>query len=353
MLRKSFPWTKLPLVVSAPMLGASTPHLAVNVSRAGGLGFIAGGNNPQNLNELLHETTRLLQSHPKHRLTGRSGTLPIGVGFQLFNCILSTVADVLAAHKPAAVWLFAPKVEDELRSWATRIRAVTNEKALICVQVGSVAEAEKALDLVDPDFLVLQGADAGGHGRCQSASIVSLVPEVIDRVQAIGQAKVPVLAAGGIADARGAAAALALGASGVVMGTRFLAAEESGIALGWKRELIRTKDGGATTLRSTLCDRLKRNHDWPKQYDGRAIKNQGHADEQSGLRDEENVRLYEEGLTHGDSAWGVHGRMVMYAGTGVGLVKQIQPAARIVNEIREGAVRTLKRAMDVEGEERL
>lgn len=338
MLKSWFPWTKGPLIVSAPMLGASTPRLAVNVSRAGGLGFLAGGTDPTKLNEMLETSRQLLLDHEGQQLEAQHGTLPIGVGFQLFNSNLNVLSEAIALHKPAAVWLFAPKVEDDLRLWATKIRDVTHGMTRICVQVGSVAEAERSVVLAKPDFLVVQGADAGGHGRRQSASIISLIPEVNDRLAANFRKgeKIPVLAAGGISDARGVAAALALGAEGAVMGTRFLVAEECGIPDGWKRELIRTQDGGVTTTRSTLCDRLKENHDWPQVYDGRAIRNKGHEDEDAGMSDEENARLYKEEVKIGDSAWGAHGRMVTYSGTGVGLLHSIEPVESIMKKtIRE------------------
>ncbi|KAJ4355786.1 uncharacterized protein N0V89_003807 [Didymosphaeria variabile] len=318
------------------MLGASTPRLAVNLSCAGGLGFIAGGTDPANLNKMLDESKRLLPDHQSKKFEARSDTLPIGVGFQLFNSNLNALSGALSMHKPAVVWLFAPKLEEDLRVWATKIRDVTDGLTRICVQVGSVAEAERSVALAEPDFLVMQGADAGGHGQRQSASIISLVPEVKDRLSAMGKAHIPVLAAGGISDARGVVAALALGADGAVMGTRFLVAEEAGIADGWKRELVKTSDGGVTTMRSTLCDRLKENHDWPTSYDGRAIRNKGHEDEEAGMLDVENVKLYKEELECGDSAWGPHGRMVIYAGTGIGLLRAVQPVESIMEEtIRE------------------
>lgn len=345
-LRSFFPWIKTPFIVSAPMLGASTSRLAINVSRAGGLGFIAGGTDPANLNKMLDDSkqasSKIFDGPHTNLLEQRRGTLPIGVGFQLFNSNLKVLAPIISAHKPAVVWLFAPKVEEDLRSWAARIRDVTDGLTRICVQVGSVAEAERSVALAEPDFLVLQGADAGGHGRRQSAGIISLVPEVKDRLAVIQKAGIPVLAAGGISDARGVAAALALGADGVVMGTRFLASEEAGIPEGWKRELVKTGDGGVTTVRSTLCDRLKENYDWPTSYDGRAIRNAGHDDEESGMLDEENARLYKEDLKRGDSAWGAHGRMVTYSGTGVGLLHSVEPVESIMKQTIEGSRHILR-----------
>jgi nitronate monooxygenase len=95
------------------------------------------------------------------------------------------------------------------------------------------------------DILVAQGSDAGGHGTANSASIISLVPEMCS---AIGE-RVPILAAGGIADSRGALAALSLGAEGVVMGSRFATAQESAMAPNAKSLILDSRDGGRTTKR--------------------------------------------------------------------------------------------------------
>ena len=163
----------------------------------------------------------------------------------------------------------------------------------------------------------------------------------------MGVTDIPILAAGGIVDGRGMAGALSLGAVGAVMGTRFLAAQEAGIARGWQREILRTQDGGVSTTRSTLCDRLKETVGWPPWYDGRMIANRGHVDEREGLPDHEHVAIYKQELSQGDEAWGPHGRMVAYAGTGVGLIKEVKPAAAIVEEVLAGVGSAIARAAGV------
>jgi nitronate monooxygenase len=311
------------------MLGAATPALAAAVSRQGGIGFIAAGTKAAQLDKLLQECTQLTKS----LITAPHGVLPIGVGFQNWSCTLGFAVEAIKKHRPAIAWLYAPKDNQELESWASEIRNATDKKTQIWIQVGTVREALEVARLARPDVLVLQGHDAGGHGLKQCASIICIVPETRDALQAAGLPSIPLLAAGGIVDGRGLAAALALGASGAVMGTRFLAAEEAGIHPGWKKELLRVDDGGRTTKRSTLCDKLKETRGWPEQYDGRAVVNQGHEDEEAGMSDEENVRLYKEEMKRGHEAWGPYGRMVTYAGTGVGLIKEVKPAAEIVEEV--------------------
>ncbi|THY56802.1 inosine monophosphate dehydrogenase [Aureobasidium pullulans] len=342
LLKNAYPWIKLPLIVSAPMLNAATPALAASVSQAGGIGFLAGGTKPAELDDLLARTTALFDSASPLR-RGPNDTLPFGVGFQNWGCKLDAMIPMFRKHRVAAIWLFAPKHLSDFASWTREIRAVSDGCTQVWIQVGTVTEALEVMRLARPDVLVVQGTDAGGHGLRQSASIISLLPETKDALEANGSHNVPVLAAGGIVEARGVAAALSLGADGVVVGTRFLAAEEAGIAKGWQNEIIRIGDGGATTKRSTLCDRLKETVGWPEHYDGRAVTNKGHLDEEAGLSDAENVRMYKEELKQGDEAWGDHGRMVTYAGTGVGLIKQRRPAADIVEETSTGALNILQR----------
>jgi nitronate monooxygenase len=342
-LTKLHPWLQTPLIVSAPMLNAATPALAAAVSLAGGIGFIAAGTKLETLDDSLNEVSSLLRTANSPRVN--TDTLPIGVGFQLWGCKLDIAVAAIGKHKPAIAWLFAPTQTGDFASWAKSLRSASGGTTRIWIQVGSVAEAKRAVELASPDVLVVQGSDAGGHGLAKSASVVSLVPEVLDMLTSVHRPDVPVLAAGGITEGRGVAAALALGASGVVMGTRFLAAQEAGIAKGWQKEIIRASDGGRSTNRSTLCDRLKETEGWPACYDGRAIENKGHEDERCGMPDRENIKLYKSELARGDSAWGSHGRMVTYAGTGVGLVRQVKSAADIVSKVRDGAAKAIQRAV--------
>ncbi|KAF2767658.1 inosine monophosphate dehydrogenase [Teratosphaeria nubilosa] len=343
LIQAAYPWTKQPLIASAPMLGAATPALAAAVTRQGGVGFLAGGTNAQNLDKSLTETARLLKNSS---ISTHDGMLPIGVGFQNWSCTLEFALDAVIKLRPAIVWMYAPKDVTEFRDWAEAIRRWTGGRTEIWIQVGTVEEALETMKLARPDVLVVQGHDAGGHGLKRSAGIISLLPEVHDALESAGFRNVPLLAAGGIVDARGTAAALVLGASGVVMGTRFLAAEEAGIAPGWQGEILRTTDGGPTTINSTLCDRLKETKGWPEQYDGRAVRNRGHVDEDAGMAEAENVRLYKKEVP-GDGEWGVEGRMVVYAGTGVGMIREVKGAGDIVEEVRSGAKRVVERLGNV------
>jgi nitronate monooxygenase len=152
-----------------------------------------------------------------------------------------------------------------------------------------------------------------------------------------------IIAAGGIMDGRGITAALALGAEGVCMGTRFLAAHETVISRGYRDEVLRATDGGQTTVRSSVYDKLRGTTEWPTEYGGRGVINQSYHDAIGGVGWERNTELYQEAVKMGDEGWGVQGRMTTYAGTGVGLVRKEQGAVQIVEEVRMESVNVLRR----------
>lgn len=348
-LTADYPWVKTPLVVSAPMLRIAGAPLAISVSRAGGLGFIAAGFDVSDLETTLAHAASLLESSPiPHLNPNPNGTLPVGVGFINWGADLAVALAALKKYPPAAVWLFGAPPESQVAqysSWATSVRAATDGKTKIWIQVGSVRHA---LDLassptVAPDVLVIQGSDAGGHGLRQSSSIISLLPETKDSLTMAGHGDIPLIAAGGISDGRGLAAAQCLGADGMCMGTRFLASSEANIARGYQREVLRVADGGASTVRSTVYDRTRGIYDWPSEYDGRGVMNESFYDDRRGMSDEENKRLYEAEMKKGDEGWGPGGRMATYAGTGIGLVREVRGAGEIVEGVRREAGEILSR----------
>lgn len=215
------------------------------------------------------------------------------------------------------------------------------------MQVGSVSEAEGVVKEVRPDVLVVQGTDAGGHGLARGAGLVALVPEVSDAVAAMvekEEARPVVVAAGGIADARGAAAALVLGASGVVMGTRFLAADEAVVAKGYRDEVLRAVDGGQTTVRTKVWDNARGTTGWAETHNGRGLINRTYVDAMKGMADGDNKKLYEADMQKGDEGWGVQARLCTYAGSAVGLVRDVKGAGEIVKDVREGTRRLLGNA---------
>jgi len=332
-IQSDYPWTSPPLIASAPMRLIATSSLATAVSKARGIGFLGLGTDNSAFESLLNEATIALQSAPIPNTT--PDILPIGVGFICWGANLSTAVSIIqfAAKKPAAAWLFAPQEPVDLVAWTEGIRKASNSKTKIWIQVGTVAMALDAARSCEPDVLVIQGADAGGHGLAQSSSIISLLPECADVLAREGFGHIPLIATGGIVDGRGVAAALTLGACGVCMGTRFLASPEAVISEGYRAAVVKAKDGGVTTARTTVYDRIRGTLGWPKIYNGRGVLNQSFRDHESGMDEEENRKLYEQAVKLGDAGWGDKGRMTTYAGTGVGLIQTVVPAGEIVKEV--------------------
>lgn len=350
-----YPWTSSPLIALAPMRLIATAPLATAVSLAGGLGFLGAGYDFSDLAAQLAHAADLLAPTPlaippPSSLIAKP-LLPIGIGIILHSASLPSFLSILrsAPHTPAAIWLFAPARASTLAEWTHALRDLYHPHPAprIWIQIGSVADAVSAAKTCAPDVLVVQGGDAGGHGLAGAAGVVALLPEVFDAVAAAvaaGEAeRVPALVgAGGIVEGRGVAAAVALGAEGAVLGTRFLASHEAEIARGYKDEVVRAVDGGKSTVRTRLYDSLRGTHGWPAEYGGRGVVNRSWWDAEGGMGMEENTRRYNEALKTGeDAGWGVEGRMTTYAGTAVGLVRGVSPAGEITREVREGANRVL------------
>lgn len=372
LLHQHYPWftPSRPIVTLAPMKDLTTAPSVVAAYRAGSIGFIGAGFNLRTLEAELAAAKDLLLQLPVNPEKGKTNStspppkapqppeqaysyrddgsvLPIGVGFQTWGADLNLALAALRKYPFAAVWLFAPKSLDDLSHWIQEIREM-EPRTQIWVQIGSVSEAT-GLNTAGPqcpDVLVVQGSDAGGHGLKQSASLLTLVPEVLDALWS-QFCQIPVLAAGGICDGRGAAAVLALGAAGVVMGTRFLASREVKIAKGYQDELLRASDGGQSTVRSVIYDTVRGINGWPEAYDGRGVINESYTDAIAGMSDEANRELYErEGIAKGDKGWGPTGRMTTYAGTGVGLVRDIKSIEDIIEEVSSDAKEILSRTVE-------
>ncbi|ETI28216.1 hypothetical protein G647_00665 [Cladophialophora carrionii CBS 160.54] len=350
-LKSTYKFLRTPIIVSAPMRVFAGPDLAVATSRAGGLGFIGPGLKPADLGSKLERAQALLDQAPidhnsKSPQPSSSHILPIGVGFQLFDGDLQIATSTVRKYKPAAAWLFVPKTgQSEVDQWTLGLREAS-PSTKIWLQVGSVAEAMAAAESKHaPDVLVIQGIDAGGHGLRKGAGIISLLPEVWDALRKIGS-DIPLFGAGGIADGRGVAAVLGTGvAAGAVMGTRFLASKEADVKSDYQNDVLRVADGGQSTIRTDLFDRLQERHDWPERYDGRAIINASVRDELAGLDFRENKKLFKSQQQDGSLGWGDDGRMTAYVGSAVGLVTSVERAQDIIERAREDAKQALRKAV--------
>jgi nitronate monooxygenase len=297
-------------VLLAPMDLVAGGRLAAAVSGAGGLGLIGGGYGDAGW------LAREFEAAGKAR---------VGVGFITWSLARRPeLLDMALERRPAAVMLSF----GDPAPFAERIKRAG---ALLVCQVQTV---RLALDAAakGADVLVAQGAEAGGHGIARGT--MALVPAVVD---AVGP-DLPVAAAGGIADGRGLAAALMLGASGVLMGTRFYASEE---ALGHpaaKERICRAS--GDDTVRSIVFDISRRNV-WPAPFTGRLLRN-AHADrwlrrEMELLRNiEVEAARYAAAREAGD--FDVAG---VIAGEAVDLVGEVLPAAVIVERVVSEAARLI------------
>ncbi|KAJ5678217.1 uncharacterized protein N7477_003850 [Penicillium maclennaniae] len=311
-LLSRYPWASHPFIVGAPMRVMSGASLAVAVSHAGGLGFIGPGVKTQHMESDLEEASTLINkargSLAFSAIPLAHPVLPVGVGFQLWADDIDIAVATIEKFKPCAAWLYAPRESlTEFDVWSQRIRGVSPQTQ-IWIQIGTLGESKQLLQsLHKPDVVVVQGLESGGHGRATDGmGIMSLFPEVAD---AMADSGIPLLAAGGIADGRGVAAALCLGASGVVMGTRFLAAKEARISQGYQNEVVRASDGAVNTTRTLLYNHLRGTFGWPAGYSPRTIINRSFLEHQQGTSFEELKKLHDEASEMGDSGWGAGGQI--------------------------------------------
>ncbi|CAM6108359.1 unnamed protein product [Calypogeia fissa] len=341
-LQSSYPWTTTPFIVSAPMGGFANSALAIAVTQAKGLGFLGSISDMVTLSSELEETSKTLLST---QVPERNTTLPIGVGFLTFAFPLEDAIAVVEKFRPAAVWLFAAHELEDYATWAQRMRDVS-PVSQIWIQIGSVAGALKVAKLAKPDVIVMQGLDAGGHGWEKGAGVISLIPEAKDVLEENGFGHIHLVAAGGIVDGRGVAAALALGAECVVLGTRFLSAPEITLPhIGYREAVLNASDGGQNTVRSKIFDQLRGPSVWPVLFDGRGVVTESYKDYVNGVEVEEIRRRHAEAVKGEDAGFRPgNARSTIWAGTGVGLVKEVKGAKEIVEEVREGARVAMERA---------
>jgi nitronate monooxygenase len=337
-LQEAYPWIATPLIVGAPMRVMSGPEMAVAVSRAGGFGFIGPGLKPESTAADLETASGLIAASG---FPESGSILPVGVGFQIWNGNLDVSATAVSQYRPAAVWLFAPRNgQTDVDVWTKRLREASPETK-IWLQIGTLREAlDAAQSASAPDVLVVQGAEAGGHGRTSDgAGFITLLPEIADATRGSG---IPLIAAGGVADGRGVVAALGVGAAGVAMGTRFLASQEARIKKGYQDEVVRATDGGANTVRTHLYNHLRGTFGWPEQFSPRTIINRSWEEQQAGAAFEDIKKHHDEAVSKGDAAWGPGGYTATYAGANVGLIKNVAGAGKVVEEARREATEILR-----------
>ena len=201
-------------IVQGGMAWVAESHLAAAVSEAGGLGLIAAANAPA---EWVREQIQEVRKHTNK---------PFGVNIMMLSPNADEVAQVVVEENVPVVTTGAGTPEKYMSMW--------KESGIKVIPVVASVAMAKRMERCGADAIVAEGTEAGGHIGENTTMV--LVPQIADVVQ------IPVIAAGGIADGRGMAAAFMLGAEGVQMGTRFVATEEAQVHENYKNCIIKAKD---------------------------------------------------------------------------------------------------------------
>ena len=288
-------------ILLAPMDVVADGRLAATVSRAGGFGIIGGGYG----NEAW--LTRELDA---------AGDARVGVGFITWSMAKNPrLLDLALERKPPAIMLSFGDVRPH-------VDKIKRAGALMICQVQTVEQARDAV-ANGADALVAQGAEGGGHGI--SRGTFALVPAVVDAARGV-----PVAAAGGVADGRGLAAALMLGADGVLVGTRFYATQEAMGPLAAKERIVAAS--GDKTIRGILFDIARRNV-WPAPYTGRVLRNE--FSERWRGREAELMQHQADEAARYDKAreTGDFDTAAVIAGEAVDMIADIPPAKEVVDRM--------------------
>jgi enoyl-[acyl-carrier protein] reductase II len=303
-------------ILQAPVWPAATPELVAAVSEAGGLGSIAAvwGS----ADDVRGQMRRVRE------LTDRPFVVNHVVPQLDQQAVEATLED-----PPAAV-SFA------LGDPGGLVERVHDAGARVIEQVHTLAQAREAAER-GVDVVIAQGTEAGGQGMAAGPGTLALVPAVADAV-----APIPVLAAGGVGDGRGLAAALVLGAAGANVGTRFLATEEAGAADGWKRRIVEIEAEDTVRFQTwsafmpprgpgyEVVPRVIRT-DFVAEWEHRPEAARAAAQRLQG----EVMTAIAEGRAH---------ELTPFTGQSAGVVHDVRPAAEIVRTMVEEAERALARA---------
>ena len=292
-------------IIQGGMAWVATAELAAAVSEAGGLGIIGAGGAPASW--VKEQIQKVKQKSDK----------PFGVNLMLMNPEADQIAELIAEEKIEVVTTGAGNPEKYMKMW--------KEAGVKVVPVVASVALAKRMERAGADAVIAEGTESGGH--IGETTTMVLVPQVVDAVS------IPVIAAGGIADGRGVAAAFMLGAKAVQMGTIFVAAEESIASDAYKNKIVKAKDiDTKVTGRST-------------GHPVRVLRNQQSKEylrlEAEGASFEELEKLTLGGLkkavVDGDV---IHGSVM--AGQIAGLVKEIRSCKDIVEGLNAEAESLLK-----------
>jgi len=293
-------------ILQGGMAWVATWELVVPVSEAGGLGILGAGNAPV---DWVREQVRQIKAHTKK---------PFGVNIPLFSPYVDEVMEICIQER-------VPVVTTGAGNPTPYIKPLQDAGTVVIPVVASSALARR-LERAGANALVAEGEESGGH--IGTVSTMALVPQVVDAV------KIPVIAAGGIGDGRGLAAALALGAAGVQMGTRFICTQECTAHINYKKAILRAGD------RSTMVTGTSLGH--PVRCLRNPMAREFEELEKKGASEEEIIEFgtgrLRKAAVEGDV---VHGSLM--AGQISGLIKEILPAGEVVRRTAAEAEEILRR----------
>lgn len=292
-------------IIQGGMAWVAEYHLAAAVSEAGGLGIIGAGGAPASfVKEQIQKAKEITKK-------------PFGVNIMLMNPEADAIAQVVVDEGVKVVTTGAGNPGKYMAMW--------KEAGIKVIPVVASVALAKMMERAGADAVVAEGTESGGH--IGEATTMTLVPQVVDAVN------IPVIAAGGIADGRGFAAAMMLGAQAVQMGTRFVVAKESIVHENYKQKVVAAKDidsevTGRSTGHPVRCIRNKMTREYLK------MEKEG-----ASLEELEKVTLgsLRKAVVEGDVVDGT-----LMAGQIAGLVKKEQTCAEMIQEIMTQAENLLK-----------
>ena len=286
-------------IIQGGMAWIADANLAAAVSEAGGLGLIAAGNAP---GEYVREQIKKAKSMTKK---------PFGVNVMLLSPFADDVMKVVVEEKVAVVTTGAGN--------PGKYMASLKEAGIKVIPVVPSVALAKRMEKEGADAVIAEGTESGGH--IGELTTMVLIPQVADAVE------IPLIAAGGIADARGVKAAVALGACGVQVGTRFLCSEECTVHENYKQSVLNAKDRDAVvTGRTTghpvrgLKNKLTRGFD-KLEAEGASV---------------EEIEAFGAGALRRAAVEGDVVNGAVMAGQSAGLVKEIKPCKDIIEELASG-----------------
>eukprot|EP01083_Nonionella_stella_P280851 955616_1 len=304
-------------IMLAGMAGATCPELVGAVSRAGGIGVLG-------IQTSIHGGTERL-AKVLMEVREQCAGAPFGVDLLIHGeggagRILPEIQRIIV-ESGVKVFVSGLGFPDKETT-----REFQRHGILVGSVCGSVKHARNAIS-AGIDFLVAQGTEGGGHTGRVGTTV--LIPQVVDAVSG----RIPIIAAGGIADGRGLAAALALGAAGVWVGTRFLASREAHVVDGYHRKILATGSGDTVITKSITGRTLRMaRNEWSDYHEK-------HPEEikPAGLQIIQSVKAGVIHLGLGPNFKVDTDKESYIMGQAVGLIDSILPAAQIVKEMNDGA----------------